>query len=160
MEVLPSGLPESVADTEDLARFLPQLNYFNQAGVKPVAFLPNPKNLETSDFRHGGDDIPNLRRIGQENISSDRTIYGAAFVKASHVRAAMLQVLASEPPCPPRQYCWLALRQRSRNGKSQAERSGQPACPASGFVAILVKTGPEFAAFDFSPSRVIFLPSS
>ena len=98
MEVLPSGLPESVADTEDLARFLPQSNYFNQAGVKPVAFLPNPKNLETSVFRHGGDDIPNLRRIGQENISSDRTIYGAAFVKASHVRAVMLQVLASEPP--------------------------------------------------------------
>ena len=100
MEVLPSGLPESVADTEDLARFLPQLNYFNQAGVKPVAFLPNPKSLETSDFRHGGDDIPNLRRIGQENISSDRTIYGAAFVKASHVRAVMLQVLASDPPPP------------------------------------------------------------
>jgi len=98
METLPSGLPESVADAEDLARFLPQSNYFNQAGVKPVAFLPNPKNLETSVFRQGGDDIPNLRRIGQENISADRTIYGAAFVKALHVRAAMLQVLASEPP--------------------------------------------------------------
>ena len=98
MEMLPSGLPESVADAEDLARFLPQSNYFNLAGVKPVGFLPNPKNLETSVFRHGGDAVPNLRRIGEENIGGGRTIYGTAFLKAHHVRAAMLQVLASEPP--------------------------------------------------------------
>src|SRR5271165_1246268 len=101
MEMLPSGLPESVLDGEDLARFLPQSNYFNQAGVKPVAFWPNPKNFEAFVFRHGGDDLPNLRRIGQEIISADRTIYGAAFVKVRHVRAAMLQVLASEPPARP-----------------------------------------------------------
>ena len=98
MEMLPSGLPEFVGDEENLARFLAQSNYFNQAGVKPVAFLPNPKNGETSVFRHNGQDMSTLRQMGQEHISAERSLYGAAMVKALHIRAALLEVVTKEPP--------------------------------------------------------------
>ena len=98
METLPSGLPEYVGDDEGLARFLSQSNYFNQFGVKPVAFLPNPKNGETSVFRHDGENLSELRSMGQKYLSSERTLHGIAVVKAHHVRAAMLDVVAKEPP--------------------------------------------------------------
>ena len=98
METLPSGLPKFVGDDENLARFLPQSNHFNQSGVKPVAFLPNPRNGETSVFRHGSENLPSLWSIGQEHIPSDRMLHGAAIVKAHRIRALILDVIAKEPP--------------------------------------------------------------
>ena len=96
--MLPSGLPEIVADEEDLARFLTSSSQFNAGGAKPAAFLPNPSNGETSVFRHGDQPRASLWRIGNEHVSVNRTLHGAAIFKAKHVRSALLEVVAQEPP--------------------------------------------------------------
>ena len=98
MPTLPSGLPEQVADDEDLARFLTSSGHYNSTSVRHVAFLPNPKDGETSVFRHGRIPVRELWKIGSEEVAGDRTLHGAAFVKARDVRKAQLDVLATEPP--------------------------------------------------------------
>jgi hypothetical protein len=97
MAMLPSGLPEIISDDEDLARFLTQSSQFTSSMAKPAAFLPNPKDQETSVFRHGIDPRENLWTIGAA-AAGERKLYGAAFVKAAIVRASQLEVLADEPP--------------------------------------------------------------
>jgi hypothetical protein len=52
--MLVSGLPDIVADDEDLARFLTSSSQFNARMVKPAAFLP-ARDGEASVFRHGAD---------------------------------------------------------------------------------------------------------
>lgn len=97
MHALPSGLPEHVADVEDLSRFLTQSSQFNSFGAKPAAFLPNPKYRNTSVFRLGN--APEL--LGQtwkENDKSGRPLKGVAICNAKDVRIAGLDVLAAEPP--------------------------------------------------------------
>jgi hypothetical protein len=98
--MLPSGLPDAVGDEEYLARFIKSSRVFNSAGlVKPPAFLPNPKDGQTSVFRNGVEDIPELWTIGRGMICEDgRTLYGAAFILAQDVRQASLEVNAHEPP--------------------------------------------------------------
>ncbi len=98
MPNLPSGLPEFVSDDEDLARFLTSSSQFNSIMVKPSAFLPNPKDGETSVFRHGAEPRDELWKIGLELAAGDRMLHGAAIVKARRVRAAHLDVTPSEPP--------------------------------------------------------------
>jgi hypothetical protein len=95
---LPSGLPEHVADEEDLARFLTSSGHFNASAVKPAAFMPNPKNGETSVFRHGAEPFESLKKIGEQEVGGLRPVHGAAIVKAGMVRAAQLEVRAGEPP--------------------------------------------------------------
>ena len=95
---LPSGLPEHVADEEDLARFLTSSSHYNSTSVKPAAFLPNPKNRETSVFRHGAEPLEELKSIAQTEVGPERRIHGAAIVKACVVREAKLEVLSKEPP--------------------------------------------------------------
>lgn len=97
MATLPSGLPDLVADDEDLARFLKQSNQFNTLMAKPAAFLPNPKDRETSVSRHGHAPLESLWAIGLV-AAGDRTLYGAAIFKARTVREAHLEVMADEPP--------------------------------------------------------------
>ena len=53
MATLPSGLPEAIAPDEDIARFLTQSSQFNSVMAKPAAFLPNPKDKESSVSRDG-----------------------------------------------------------------------------------------------------------
>lgn len=96
--MLASGLPEFVVNDEDLARFLTSSSQFATQGVKPVAFLPSPKDRETSVFRHGSEPRVDLWAIGEEHVAGTRTLHGAAIVKAGDVRLAQLDVLASEPP--------------------------------------------------------------
>lgn len=96
--MLPSGLPETVGDDEDLARFLTSSSHFNASGARPVAFLPNPELVETSVFRHGEYPRESLWRISSEHLRTVRHVYGAAIVKARHVREALLEVVAGEPP--------------------------------------------------------------
>ena len=96
--MLPSGLAEIVADEEDLARFLTSSSLFNAVMVKAAAFLPNPKNGETSVFRHGSLPREPLWQIAREHVGANRTVHGAAIVKVKHVRAAVLEVVAQEPP--------------------------------------------------------------
>jgi len=97
MATLSSGLPDLVADEEDLARFLTQSNQFNASMAKPAAFLPSPKDRETSVARHGTEPLERLWAIGV-NAAGDRTLYGAAIFKARTVRIAQLEVTADEPP--------------------------------------------------------------
>lgn len=97
MAILPSGLPENVADEEFLARFLTQSNQFNKLMAKPVVFLPSQKDRETSVFRHGPEPAGNLWTIGQ-SMGGDRKLYGATYFTASSVRAVQLEVSADEPP--------------------------------------------------------------
>lgn len=98
METLPSGLNATVADNEDLARFLTSSSQFNSFGVKPSAFLPNPKVRATSVFRHGGNPPEGLWQLGRALALGGRTIHGAAICKALHVRSVLLAVEAEEPP--------------------------------------------------------------
>jgi hypothetical protein len=101
METLPSGLPERVADREDLARFLTSSSQFNSKMVKPSAFLPEPKDRETSVFRHGDEPREVLWAVGHEHAAQGRTIHGAAIFKAGAVRGVGLEVIADEPPPRP-----------------------------------------------------------
>ena len=96
--MLASGLPEVVADDEDLARFLTSRSQFNSQAVKPAAFLPSPEDRETSVFRRGSEPHHALWAVGQEHVAGDRTLHGVAVVKAHAVRAAQLDVIADEPP--------------------------------------------------------------
>jgi len=93
--MLPSGLPEIVADDEALARLLTSSSHFNATTVKPSAFLPNPKaGMTTSVFRH---DAGNLIQLARDR-RPDVTVHGAAICKAAAVRSAKLDVIAEEPP--------------------------------------------------------------
>jgi hypothetical protein len=95
---LPSGLPDHVSDGEDLARFLTSSGHYNSTAVKPAAFMPNPRNRETSVFRHGTEPLESLKAIAQAEVGAERRIHGAAIVKAGIVREAQLEVCAKEPP--------------------------------------------------------------
>ena len=96
--MLPSGLPELIAGEEDLARFLTSSSQFNSIMVKPAAFLPNPHDGETSAFRHGAEPRNELWQIAHESAIGDRTLHGAAIVRASDVRLSLLEAVSSEPP--------------------------------------------------------------
>lgn len=98
MPQLPSGLSEIVEDGEDLARFLFSSGQYNTTAVKPAAFLPNPRDHETSVFRHGARPVKELWKLGSDLASSGRELRGVAIVKASDVRTAGLDVFAGEPP--------------------------------------------------------------
>lgn len=95
--MLVSGLPETVADEEDLARFLTQSSHFNSTMAKPAAFLPSRKSRETSVSRHGGEPVETLWMLGA-HAQGERKLHGAAIMKAAVVRAAGLEVSAAEPP--------------------------------------------------------------
>ena len=96
MATLPSGMPEFVADDEDLTRFLTQSGHFNSFMAKPAAFLPNPKCRNTSVFRCGPEaDV--IRQIWQKTNTSDRQLKAAAVFKAVSVRETGLDVIAHEP---------------------------------------------------------------
>lgn len=97
MATLPSGLSDSISDDEDLARFLTQSSHFSATLVRPAAFLPSPKDRETSISRHGPEPREELWTIGL-SAAGARTLYGAAIFKAQSVRAARLEVTADEPP--------------------------------------------------------------
>jgi len=102
--VLPSGLAEAVEDEEDLARFLTSSRFLvwssesQELIVKPAAFIPNPKDGQTSVFRHGSHPSESLWRIGNEHVAGSRTLHGVAIVKAKHVRSVSLDIVAHEPP--------------------------------------------------------------
>lgn len=95
---LPSKLPDHVGDEEEIARFLTSSGHFNTKGPKPNAFMPNPKNGETSVFRHGAEPLEELKEIAQKEVGAERNIYGAAIFRAGVVRRAELEIRAKEPP--------------------------------------------------------------
>src|SRR4051794_14504432 len=93
-DMLSSGLPEDVADGEDLARFLTSSNQFNTQMAKPSVFLPTAGDRETSVFRHGSEPPDALWAIGDEHAGRTRRLHGAAIMKAGDVRATLLEVIA------------------------------------------------------------------
>lgn len=97
MTALPSGLPEVVADDEELARFLTQSNHFTDACTRPHAFLPNKSDYVTSVSRHGHDPIERLWELGLV-AAGQRKLYGAAILTARKVRETTLEVRSDEPP--------------------------------------------------------------
>jgi hypothetical protein len=97
MALLPSGLSDIVADDEDLARFLTQSSHARGGKPRAAAFLPNPEDRESSVSRHGPEPPDRLWELGKAAAGA-RKLHGAAIIKASSVRAAKLDVLASEPP--------------------------------------------------------------
>jgi len=96
MTVLPSGLPANVEDNESVARFLTQSNYFNSLMVKPAAFLPYPRDRETSVSRHNLD-LEQLWESGRIAAGA-RKLYGAAILKVGDIRKIQLDVTEEEPP--------------------------------------------------------------
>ena len=66
--------------------------------VQAAAFLPNPKDRETSVFRHGSESRDRLWAIDIEHAAGERTLHGAAICKAHHVREAQLEVTAEKLP--------------------------------------------------------------
>lgn len=98
MPALHSGLPDTVGDGEDIARFLTQSSHFTKQHVQPSAFLPS-KDRETSVSRHGREPLESLRLIGIAVAeASGRKLYGAAMFKAGDVRVASLEIVPDEPP--------------------------------------------------------------
>ena len=97
MVKLSSGLSCIVDNEEDLARFLTHRSQFSALMPKPSAFLPHPRDRETSVSRHGNEPREELWAIGS-TVAGVRNLYGAAIVKARVVRAVKLEVLADEPP--------------------------------------------------------------
>jgi hypothetical protein len=95
--MLASGLPDLVDDGEDLARFLTQSSHFSSVMPKPAAFLPSPRDRETSVSRHGAAPLDGLWAIGLKAAGA-RPLYGAAIFKARSPRMAQLEVIADEPP--------------------------------------------------------------
>jgi hypothetical protein len=116
--MLPSGLPDVLDDQEDLARFLMSSSHFNATMVKAAAFLP--RGGEPSVFRHGSEPNDELWQLASDHVPGNRTLHGAAIVRAQHVRAAGLDVAASEPP--PRHaniVGWASLDSDPELGKAQ-----------------------------------------
>lgn len=95
---LPSGLPTVVLDQEKLTRFLTSSSHYNARMAKPAAYLPNPKNGETSVFRTDGGSLAELWLIADTYIPQARSVHGAAVFSARAVREALLNVIAQEPP--------------------------------------------------------------
>jgi|SRR5262245_12594041 len=95
--MLASGLPEIVADNEDLARFLTSSGHFSTQAkmVKPPAFLPSVHHRETSVYRQGGEPVEALWTLGDQHLPR---FHGAAIIKAQDVRVILLDVIADEPP--------------------------------------------------------------
>jgi hypothetical protein len=97
MPTLPSGLPDQIAESEELARFLTQSSHFNSQVAKPAAFLPSKTDRETSISRHGRAPDDALWELGKV-AAGTRPLYGAAIFKAEIARKAGLEVKADEPP--------------------------------------------------------------
>lgn len=105
MSALPSGLPEHVNDGEGIARFLTSSSHFAATKnlVKPGAFLPNPRNLETSVFREIAEPHANLWHVVSDQLPEERKVHGAALVEVIEIRKAELDVVSDEdPPNGPR----------------------------------------------------------
>lgn len=97
LNVLPSGLPEYVADAEPLSRFLTSDSHFNSVMAKPSAFMPRNDSAETSVFRQGPDSLPALWETADGALVG-RNVRAVAILTGADVRQARLNVKADEPP--------------------------------------------------------------
>lgn len=98
-EMLNSGLPEKVDDSETIVRFLTQSNHFSREknAVKPSAFMPANDPVETSVFRIDATEGVIQAAFASSGIGHGR-LYGAAHLVVSEIRGIGLDVVSSEPP--------------------------------------------------------------
>ncbi len=90
-----------VISTEILSRFVLQKTYIRANNtVRPAAFLPNPKNGETSVFRISGITDNKVWDIGDREVATKqgKPIFGRADIETSNVVSKDLKVISSEPP--------------------------------------------------------------
>ncbi len=96
-------LPDRVADSEELARFLASSSWFARTTgrVKGSAFLPAPDN-DTSVFRCSGLSPEALWEHGSHYYVDEAGVpkrhHGAAIVSATAVRKAGIDAIPEEPP--------------------------------------------------------------
>ena len=93
---------EPVIPSEVLSRFIMQMNWFRPSDnrVRYAAFMPNPKNGETSVFRISGISDREVWEIGDREVGlrRDKPILGRADIGASFVITKGLNVVPNEPP--------------------------------------------------------------
>ena len=94
---LPSGLPEDVDGSEELARFLYTDRQIKGGNVAAAAFMPHPVDLETSVSRRAHCTDSDLCAIGRSRRSG-ANLHGVALVSAGDVRMCSIDVEAAEPP--------------------------------------------------------------
>lgn len=91
-----------VTISEALSRFILQKGWYRPSDncVKYAAFLPNPKNGETSVFRISDISEKEIWNMGDQEVASrlSKPILGSADLEASNVMRKGLRVLPSEPP--------------------------------------------------------------
>lgn len=96
--MLPSGLPEHIADSETLSRFLTSDSQFNSAMAKASAFMPGPADDKTSVFRQSDDALHGLWATADQAIGTARRVRAVALLSAMDIRRVRLDVEAQEPP--------------------------------------------------------------
>ncbi len=93
---------EPVIPSEVLSRFIMQTNWCRPSDnhVRYAAFMPNPKNGETSVFRISGISDREIWEIGHREVElrRDKPVLGRADVGSSFVVTKGLNVVPSEPP--------------------------------------------------------------
>jgi len=93
---------EPVTPCEVLSRFIMQTNWYRLSDncVKYAAFMPNPKNGETSVFRISGISERDIWKIGDREVGvlRNKPVLGRADIVPSFVFTKSLKVVPSEPP--------------------------------------------------------------
>ena len=93
---------EPITQSEVLSRFIMQANWYRLSDnrVRYAAFMPNPKNGETSVYRISGISDREVWEIGDREVGlkRDKPILGRADIGASFIIMKGLNVVPSEPP--------------------------------------------------------------
>ena len=132
---LESGLPKTVGNDETIARFVFSSSHYNTLGLKSAAFLPNPKNGETSVFRHMEHWRDVLLETGKA-IARDRgnRLHGTAYVESQIVFNAQLSLKAVEPPlCHANIIGWPVLANDSASQKAKRKECALLIAQAASF---------------------------
>lgn len=92
----------TIDPTENLSRFILHKDYIRASDntVKPAAFMPNPKNGETSVFRTSGIEANEIWDIGDREVASkhDKSLLGRADILTINVIKKGLKVIPTETP--------------------------------------------------------------
>ncbi len=93
---------ETVLSSEILSRFIMQTNWYRLSDncVRYAAFMPNPRNGETSVYRISGISDREVWEIADREVGlrRDKPILGRADIGTSFVITKGLNVVPSEPP--------------------------------------------------------------
>ena len=129
-----SGLPEVIDDSEPVARFLTQRSHIANGIVTAAAFLPNPKDRETSVFR--AVNLPRTEMWPHGVLAAgQRTLYGAVFLKAHAAQAANLRVVSLRAATATCRDCRVVLERRRQTVAESEAKGGRTSARAGGRTA-------------------------